>query len=38
VPIFWNLGSVAVSDKLTYDGFHAAWYCIQPWAALIKPA
>jgi peptide/nickel transport system substrate-binding protein len=38
VPIFWNLGAVAVSDKLTYDGFHAAWYVIQPWAALIKPA
>jgi peptide/nickel transport system substrate-binding protein len=38
VPIFWNLGSVAVSDKLSYAGFHAAWYCIQPWAALIKPA
>jgi peptide/nickel transport system substrate-binding protein len=38
VPIFWNLGAVAVSDKLRYDGFHAAWYVIQPWAALIKPA
>jgi peptide/nickel transport system substrate-binding protein len=38
VPIFWNLGAVAVSDKLTYAGFHAAWYCIQPWAALLTSA
>jgi peptide/nickel transport system substrate-binding protein len=37
-PIFWNKGSVGISDALSYDGFHAAWYVIQPWAQYIKPA
>ncbi len=37
-PIFWNTGAVAVSDDLKYDGFHAAWYVIQPWATYIKAA
>jgi peptide/nickel transport system substrate-binding protein len=37
-PIFWNKGSLGISDRLSYDGFHAAWYVIQPWAEYIKPA
>jgi peptide/nickel transport system substrate-binding protein len=35
---YWNEGAMAISNKLKYPGFHAAWYCIQPWAALISPA
>jgi peptide/nickel transport system substrate-binding protein len=35
---YWNEGAMAISRKLKYPGFHAAWYCIQPWAALISPA
>jgi peptide/nickel transport system substrate-binding protein len=35
---YWNEGAMAISQNLTYPGFHAAWYCIQPWAALISPA
>jgi peptide/nickel transport system substrate-binding protein len=35
---YWNEGAMAISQKLSYPGFHAAWYCIQPWAALISPA
>lgn len=37
-PIFWNQGVLAINDDLSYDGFHAAWYVIQPWATYIKPA
>ncbi len=35
---YWNEGAMAISQNLTYPGFHAAWYCIQPWAAQILPA
>ena len=35
---YWNEGAMAISQNLTYPGFHAAWYCIQPWAAQIFPA
>ena len=35
---YWNEGAMAISQNLTYPGFHAAWYCIQPWAAQISPA
>jgi peptide/nickel transport system substrate-binding protein len=35
---YWNEGAMAISSNLKYPGFHAAWYCIQPWAAQISPA
>ena len=35
---YWNEGAMAISSNLQYPGFHAAWYCIQPWAAQIYPA
>ena len=37
-PIIWNRGVAAVSNEFTLDGFHAAWYVIQPWANWISPA
>jgi peptide/nickel transport system substrate-binding protein len=38
VMTYWNEGAMAINRKLKYPGFHAAWYCIQPWGALISPA
>ena len=35
---YWNEGAMAISRNLKYPGVHAAWYCIQPWAAQISPA
>lgn len=37
-PILWNQGAAAVRNEYVLDGFHAAWYVIQPWANWITPA
>jgi peptide/nickel transport system substrate-binding protein len=38
IPLYSKVGTVAVSKKLVYDGFHPNWWVIQPWAAKIRPA
>jgi ABC-type transport system substrate-binding protein len=37
IPLYTRVGTVAVSKKLAYDGFHPNWWVIQPWAAKIHP-
>jgi ABC-type transport system substrate-binding protein len=37
-PILWNQGAAAVRNEFVLDGFHAAWYVIQPWANWITRA
>lgn len=37
-PILWNRGVAAVSNDFVLEGFHAAWYVIQPWANWISSA
>lgn len=37
-PILWNQGTAAVRNEFVLEGFHAAWYVVQPWANWITPA